>query len=156
MTTLTTAAMEATIRLYFEGCNEADVEKMTGCMTPDAIHYFPPGMYGGPFRGANVIATRWVDAVEQLGSYWTVDNYVGDADRGIAVIEWSHFKRKKGVILRGDEWYRFDQASGRIKEIRAYYAAPQDPSLTRHELGSFDYAGRGYALSAPPLPGDIR
>ena len=105
-------------------------------------------MYDGPFRGANTIAKRWADAVDQLGSYWTVDSFIGDAERGIAVIEWSHFKRKKGVILRGDEWYRF-KPDGLISEIRAYYATPQDPSLTAHELGGFDYAGRGYAIVRP-------
>jgi hypothetical protein len=153
MAELTNTAMEATIRRYFDGCNEADLDKMTGTMTPDATHYFPPGMYGGPFRGATTIAQRWADAVEQLGSYWTVDSFIGDAERRIAVIEWSHFKRKKGVILRGDEWYRFEP-NGLISEIRAYYATPQDPSLTVHELGGYDYAGLGYALSAPPLEVD--
>ena len=39
--------------------------------------------------------------------------------------------------------------SGRIEEIRAYYASPQDPSLKYLELGGFDYAGRGYPLAAP-------
>ena len=45
-----------------------------------------------------------------------------------AVIEWTHFKRKAGVMLRGDEWYKFSER-GLIREIRAYYASPQDPSL---------------------------
>jgi ketosteroid isomerase-like protein len=50
--------MEALIRTYFEGCNEADAEKITSCFTPDAVHYFPPGMYDGPFRGAATIAAK--------------------------------------------------------------------------------------------------
>jgi len=30
-----------------------------------------------------------------------------------------------GKALRGDEWYEFDEHSGLISEIRAYYASPQ-------------------------------
>lgn len=144
--------MEATIRRYFDGCNAADIELQVSCMMPDAIHYFPPGMYGGPFRGARVIAERWAEAVERLGSYWTVDSFIGDPDQNAAVIEWTHFKRKVGVVLRGDEWYRFDPETGLITEIRAYYASPQAADLEALELQGFDYAGRGYALEAPPLP----
>jgi hypothetical protein len=51
------------------------------------------------------------------------------------------------VVLRGDEWYRFDPDSGLISEIRAYYASPQAAGLDRLELGGFPYAERGYAAS---------
>lgn len=148
---ITKETMEATIRRYFDGCNLADIDMMVGCMVPEAVHYFPPGMYGGPFRGSHVIAQRWAEAVEKLGSYWTVDSFVGDPDQHAAVIEWTHFKRRAGVVLRGDEWYRFDPSSGLITEIRAYYASPQTVELDALELQGFDYAGRGYALDAPPL-----
>ena len=47
--------MESVIRRYFEGCNEGSVDKIASCLLPDAIHYFPPGMYEGPFRGAQTI-----------------------------------------------------------------------------------------------------
>ena len=147
---VTVREMRETIDTYFDGCNEADVAKMTSCFVPEGVHYFPPGMYGGPFVGADAIAERWVKAVEDLGSYWTVDNFIGDAETGVAVIEWSHFKTKLGQLLRGDEWYRFDVATGLIAEIRAYYASPQDRSLTRLELGGFDYAHRGYPIDPPP------
>ena len=49
----------------------------------------------------------------------------------------------------------FDVPSGRIKEIRAYYAAPavkdtatlpQVQGTHMGELVDFDYVGRGYAL----------
>lgn len=53
------AHMESTIRRYSEGCNEAAREKMASCFTLDAVHYFPPGMYGGAWRGAHVIADNW-------------------------------------------------------------------------------------------------
>lgn len=141
--------MEALIRKYFDGCNEASKEKIMACFVPDAVHYFPPGMYDGPFRGSAKIADKWLEAVEKLGSYWTVDHVIVDPRTHRAVIEWTHFRTKSGTVLRGDEWYAFDPPTGLIKEIRAYYASPLDPKLSRLELGGFDYASRGYPLSAP-------
>lgn len=146
---LTRDGMESLIREYFDGCNEADVEKMAACFVPDAVHYFPPGMYGGPFVGAQTIAERWVAAVEKFGSVWTVDQVLADPESARAVIEWSHFKTYQGTVLRGDEWYVFDRDTSLIVEIRAYYASPQEPSLERLELGGYDYAGRGYAMEPP-------
>lgn len=142
--------MDQLIRRYFDGCNEADEMKMRECFTPDAVHYFPPGMYEGPFRGAAKIAEKWMAAVADVGSYWTVDQIITDPETGRAVIEWTHFKTKQGKMLRGDEWYVFDPASGLIKEIRAYYASPQDAGLERLELGGFDYVHRGYPSAPPP------
>lgn len=148
---VTAASLEATIRRYFDGCNESSVEKITGCMEPDAIHYFPAGAPQGPFIGAKAIADGWVTAVSKLGSIWTVDRVIADAKRLEAVIEWTHFKPKQGVFLRGDEWYTFSP-SGLIKEIRAYYACPPAGDKPRsHELGGFDYAGLGYPLSPPKI-----
>lgn len=145
---LTGERMEAVIRAYFAACNAGDVERIAGFFEPDAVHYFPPDMYEGPFRGARAIARKWRDAVEHLGSVWTVDQVICDPPGRRAVIEWSHFKRRQGVLLRGDEWYIFS-ARGLIREIRAYYASPQETSLKRLELGGFDYAGRGYPTDAP-------
>jgi len=144
---LTAQSMESCIRAYFAACNTGEVERIASYFEPDAVHFFPPGMYGGPFRGAYTIAQKWHDAVNQLGSMWTVDQVLCDPPTRRAVIEWSHFKRRAGVLLRGDEWYVFS-SRGLIEEIRAYYAAPQDASLQRLELGGFDYAGRGYPTSA--------
>jgi hypothetical protein len=146
---LTSDGMESLIREYFAACNDADAARIAACFTDDGVHYFPPGMYGGPFQGAETIAERWVGAVENLGSMWTIDQIVTDPGTGRAVIEWTHFKTLKEVVLRGDEWYVFDPASGLIREIRAYYASPQDPSLERLELGGFDYEARGYAVTPP-------
>ena len=143
------ARMEALIRKYFDQCNEADKKNIMACFVPDAVHYFPPGMYDGPFRGAATIAAKWQEAVAKLGSYWTVDHVIVDPRTDRAVIEWTHFRTKTGTVLRGDEWYRFDPVSGLITEIRAYYASPLDPTLSRLELGGFDYAGRGYPLAPP-------
>ena len=143
------AAMDRLIRRYFDGCNEADVEKMVACFTPGAVHYFPPDMYEGPFRGARKIAEKWRGAVETLGSYWTVDRFLVEPRSWQAVMEWTHFKTRKGQVLRGIEWYEFDPASGLIREIRAYYASPQAADYKTLELGGFDYAGRDYP-DAPP------
>lgn len=142
--------MDLCIRTYFDGCNEADIEKIISCLMPDAVHYFPPGMYDGPFRGATKIAEKWRDAVKNLGSYWTVDRLLIEPVSQQAVMEWTHFKTKQGAVLRGIEWYEFDANTGLISEIRAYYAAPQSPDLARHELGGFDYPGRDYPSGPPP------
>ena len=55
---LTAADMEQRIRDYFDACNSGDVERIAAYFEPDAVHYFPPGMYEGPFRGADTIARR--------------------------------------------------------------------------------------------------
>jgi hypothetical protein len=145
------AGLEATIREYFDGCNEADIEKIMGCWTPDGVHYFPAGAPQGPFVGARTIAEGWVAAVTKLGSIWTVDRVIVDAPRLEAVIEWTHFKPKQGVYLRGDEWYVFSE-DGLIHEIRAYYACPPSPAEIRcHELGSFAYEELGYPMTPPPV-----
>ncbi|MFF0372050.1 nuclear transport factor 2 family protein [Micromonospora sp. NPDC005087] len=140
--------IEQVVRRYFDGCNRADVALMCECLTEDAVHYFPPGMYGGAFRGASEIARRWAEAVEKLGSQWTIDRIAVDSERYVAVVEWTHFKVRDDVVLRGLEWHDIDPESGLIAEIRAFYASPQAPSLTRLELANFDYAGRGYPQGA--------
>lgn len=145
---LTAAGMETRIRDYFAACNSAVTTRIAAHFEPDAVHYFPPGMYQGPFRGAETIAERWRMAVETFGSVWTVDQVICDPPTRRAVIEWTHFKRSQDVVLRGDEWYVFSPR-GLIQEIRAYYASPQDPNLKTFELGGFDYAGRGYPMKAP-------
>lgn len=147
---LTKSSMEAHIRAYFDACNSGDPERIASHFEPDGVHYFPPGMYGGPFRGALEIGKRWQAAVQNLGSYWTVDHFIGEPETRRAAIEWTHFKRKQNKMLRGDEWYVFSER-GLIQEIRAYYASPQDKDLNELELGGFDYQGRGYPLKGPAL-----
>lgn len=146
---ITAAGMEATIRGYFDACNSGDPDAVAAFFTPDAVHYFPPGMYDGPFVGADTIGRKWAEAVTKLGSVWTVDQVICDPATARAVIEWTHFKTFQGTVLRGDEWYTFDRATGLISEIRAYYASPQDPSLERLEIEGFDYPGRGYPTTSP-------
>lgn len=149
---LSSLHMRNTIERYFAGCNNADRDEMIACFVPEAVHYFPAGspvFAPGPFVGADAIAQRWVDAVHDGGSSWTIDNIVCDESADAAVIEWTHFRSISGVVLRGDEWYRFDQQTGLISEIRAYYAAPAPKGPMVIGLGDFDYAGRGYPLTSP-------
>lgn len=146
---LTAQGMEETIRAYFDACNSGNPDAVASFFTPDAVHYFPPGMYEGPFMGAETIGRRWAEAVASLGSIWTVDQVVCEPATGRAVIEWTHFKTFKDTVLRGDEWYVFDPDSGLISEIRAYYASPQDPDLARLEIEGLDYENRGYATEPP-------
>ena len=141
--------MHDIITRYFEACNTGDSAQIAACLTSDAIHYFPPGMYGGAFRGGRAIGDRWVKAYNELGSRWVLETVAVDTETNTAVAEWSHYKTRQGKVLRGDEWYAFDEESGLISEIRAYYASPQAADLVRLELAEFDYAGRGYSLESP-------
>jgi len=34
---------------------------------PDGVSYFPPGMYEGPFRGADTIGRKWHEAATKGG-----------------------------------------------------------------------------------------
>jgi SnoaL-like domain len=147
----TAAGLEATIREYFAACNESNADKIAACFEPDGVHYFPAGAPQGTFVGAQAIAQGWVTAVAKLGSIWTIDRLIVDAPRLEAVLEWTHFKPKQGVHLRGDEWYIFSKR-GLIREIRAYYSCPPSPTGPRnHEIGDFDYRGRGYPMTPPPV-----
>jgi ketosteroid isomerase-like protein len=138
-------AMKNRITVYFDGCNEADIEKMSSQFTPDAVHFFPPGL-NGPWRGATTIAENWRRLVMTVGSAWTIERMIVDPDEDAAVIEWTHWKTKDGVALRGDEWYKFDPESGLITEIRAFYAAPAD-SRSHIAIEGFDYAAENYHLA---------
>jgi hypothetical protein len=149
MSALSAEELEDRVRRYMDACTSGDAEKIAEYFTEDAVHYFPPGMYEGPWQGADFIAGKWATAVRDGGSAWTVDAVVVDVPRQQAVCEWTHFKTKAGVVLRGAEWYEF-AGDGRITEIRAYYASPQDTSSDRLELGGFDYDQRGYPMGPPP------
>ena len=136
----------ALIRRYFDACNKADYDALMACFTKDAVHYFPPGLPEIPWRTSDTISRKWIWCVENLGSQWTIEKILVSHDSHEAVIEWTHWKRKQGTAQRGDEWYVFDPASGLIKEIRAYYAAPTVQNVPIGELVEFDYKGRGYHL----------
>lgn len=142
-------ALEQNVRGYMDACTAGDADAIAAFLTDDARHYFPPDMYDGPWVGAREIAERWATAVRERASSWTVDEIAVDEHRRTAACEWTHHKAAAGVVLRGAEFYAFDDG-GRITEIRAYYASPQAAGLMRLELGGFDYAGRGYPALLEP------
>ena len=128
------------------GCSDGEVGVLSDDASTDGL------------RSADTIARQWVWCVEHLGSQWTIEKVLISPDTHEAVIEWTHWKRKSATAQRGDEWYVFDPASGLIREIRAYYAAPavrdtaalpQVRGTYMGELVGFDYAGRGYHIDAP-------
>jgi len=137
--------LAACVRRYFDGCNEADREKMYSCFSDRVVHYFPPGV-GGPYVGKQAIADLWINTVRANGSSWTIDGMVAD-DSGVA-IEWTHFKPKIEEWIRGAEWYEFD-TDGLIVSIRAYYASPRDKTRKVNELEGFSYRDHGFAVSPP-------
>jgi len=142
----------ALIRRYFQACNDADRQGLVDCFTPDAVHYFPPGLPGAPWRGAAAIADGWVWCVKTLGSRWTIEKILAEESGHEAVIEWTHWKTKVGEALRGDEWYIFNDDITRIAEIRAYYASPVNKAEPVNKLYDFDYEGRGFAMAPPSAP----
>lgn len=144
---------EALIRHYFDMCNAGDRDGLIACFTPDGTHYFPPGLPGAPWRGADAIADGWVWCVREMGSKWSIEKVLCSADGREAVIEWTHWKTAKGEALRGDEWYIFNDDITRIREIRAYYASPVDKSTSVNKLHDFDYEGRGYHMAPPVVEG---
>lgn len=146
MTTYTPEYYDALIRRYFAACNAADYAALMSCFTPDAVHYFPAGLPEVPWRSADTISRKWLWCVQTLGSQWTIDRILISHDKPEAMIEWTHWKNKSATALRGAEWYLFED--GKIKEIRAYYAAPADKDVAINELVGFDYAGRGYPLGS--------
>lgn len=139
------------VRTYFEACNEANRGKFYSVLADDVVHYFPLKV-GGPYRGKEAVADLWIWYVKEKGSQWTIDRLVSDG-REVA-IEWTHFKTKIGEQIRGAEWYAFDD-SGKISEIRAYYASPRDAETKANELEGFPYAEKGFALRAPTVPPEL-
>jgi hypothetical protein len=86
-------------------------------------------------------------APSPLALWWGAAKMFCPCASNEAVIEWTHWKRKTRTAQRGDEWYVFDDASGLIKKIRAYYAAPAVKDIPIGELVEFDYKGSGYHLT---------
>ena len=142
--TFDAAAIESLIRRYYAACDAGDAAAVAACFTPEAVHYFPDNPRYGPFKGAAAIGKAWAETVRHTGASWTVDAVLVDAAKGEAVVEWTQFRPKTGKRLRGAEWYVMDRATGLIAEVRAYYAADEAAGRAAHELGGFDYAGRGY------------
>ena len=143
---------EALLRRYFDACNAADRAALIDCFSADAVHWFPPGMPGGAWRGAEAIAEGWVRFVDRLHAVWTVDRIVAAADGREAVMEWSNWTRgrdREDRLTRGADWYVFDDDAARITEVRAYFAAPLQADRAVNELERFDYGARGYPTRRP-------
>jgi hypothetical protein len=139
------ASIEQAIRNYIQACNDGDPDGIAGCFSPDAVHYFPTV---AKWSGASAIGGNFSKRVQALGHMWTVDKVLVDADRREGVLEWTQFD-KEGRMLRGLDWFIFEPESLRIREIRAYGAAPIQRDLERQELQDFDYTGRGYPTTRP-------
>jgi hypothetical protein len=77
-----------------------------------------------------------------------VDQVLVDVARPAAALEWTRFDRAARVV-RGVDWFVFEPQTIRIREVRPYFAVLPRPDLTRQEMQDFDYAGRGYPMSAP-------
>jgi methyltransferase len=133
--------MEKVIRDFIHACNHADA--IAAC--------FNPG-YSQKWSGASTIGDNFARLVRERGRCWTVDQVVVDVERHAGVLEWTSFTGQSHTIMRGVDWFVFDPQTLRIQEVRPYTAAPVQPNMARHELGDFDYAGRGYPTSRPPQP----
>jgi len=51
--------MRELVERYFDACKPWRCQRDRSCFTEDAVHYFPPGMYGGAFRGGRAVGERW-------------------------------------------------------------------------------------------------
>jgi ketosteroid isomerase-like protein len=149
---VTTQQLESLLRAYFDACNVGDAKTVAACFVPDAVHYFPANERYGPWRGAKEIAAGWAGAQKHGRSQWTIDRLMVNCTKAEAVVEWTQFRAKSGKRLRGIDWYVFDRESGLIAEARAYYAADEHRGQAVHELGGFDYAGRGYPVAPARRP----
>jgi methyltransferase len=139
------ASIERAIRNYIQACNDGDAERIAASFASDAVHYFPNVP---KWSGASTIGDGFSTRVQALGQLWTVDRVLVDADRREGALEWTRFD-KEGRVVRGVDWFVFEPESFRIREIRAYGAAPIQHDLARQELQDFDYAGRRYPMSRP-------
>jgi SnoaL-like protein len=138
--------IEQVVRGYIQACNEADRGAIAACFMVNAIHYRP----GLPkWSGAGAIAGYFAKRVAESGQWWTVDQILTDADRSQAVLEWTRFDPQQRQIVRGIDWFVFDQQTFLIREVRPYFAVVPSPDVMRHEHNDFDYAGRGYPVDFP-------
>jgi len=148
MKSLSRDQMVAAVERYFEACNAADRRLFAEVLSEDCRHYFPANA-GGPYLGRDAIADLWIGFVRSHGSRWTIDRMVCDGHH--VVTEWSHFKPVVAELIRGSEWYLFDD-DGKICDIWAHYAAPRDRARSDNVLEAFPYRELGYAMTPPVLP----
>ena len=132
-----------TIQTYYTGCNTADVPLTLSTFTDNVVHYF---VDHSAVRGAQQLANYWAKVAPRTRANWQLDHALVQEPE--AVIEWSMRwlppSRQEAELLRGSEWYVFDQ--GRIAEIRSYHNNFYLQNIANRELWDFDYAGRSYRL----------
>ena len=139
------ADLLAVVQRYYDGCNLADEALMMSTFDPGVVHYFT---HHAPVRGAAALARYWSTMQPKIAGHWTLDHGLASGDE--AVIEWTLRWTPPGeqevLLMRGSEWYRFEDA--RIAEIRAYYANPRAalPSGNDFELLGFPYPARGFPV----------
>ncbi len=130
-----------TIQTYYAGCNTGDFALMVSTFTADVVHYF---VDHGAVRGATALANYWVKVAPRTQANWQLDHALVQSPE--AVIEWSMawVPPQTGVseLLRGTEWYRFED--GLIAEIRSYHNNFYLQNPHNRALWDFDYAARGY------------
>ena len=74
------------------------------CFTQDAVHYFPPGLPDIPWRGAEVIARKWIWCIENLGSQWSIEKVLVSHDSDHSIVAEALVQGgSKLVGLREDE-----------------------------------------------------
>ena len=132
-----------TIQRYYLGCNTADHALMMSTFTPEVVHYF---VDHSAVVGAAALANYWCKVGPKTQANWALDHAIVEAPE--CVIEWSMRwvppATGKAELLRGTEWYRFDD--GLISEIRSYHNNFYLQGPDNRELHDFDYRGRGYRL----------
>ena len=114
---------EALIRHYFDMCNAADRQGLIDCFTPEGTHYFPPGLPGAPWRGAESIADGWVNCVQKMGSKWTIEKVLCGADGREAVIESAGTLFETGIYAHAPAVHRYELA-GRWKRLTGSCGLP--------------------------------
>jgi len=108
--------MEQIVRVYIQACNDGDAGAIAACFSPDAIHHMPVNDRGlESWRGASEIAARFEALVKASDRSWTVDQLISDADRHVAILEWTSLTRERDRLVRGVDWFDFEPKTLRIK-----------------------------------------
>ncbi|WP_349358125.1 nuclear transport factor 2 family protein [Stappia sp.] len=137
------AALVQAVEAYFRACNSGEKSAFFSLFEDNACHYLPKGMFG-PFTDVESLYVQWRRDAEDNGAYWVLDTVFADPQAGTAVAEWTAVKPAQKIWFRGVDVFRF-AATGKIREVRVYYAAPRDPAIGPNELGGYDYAAGPFA-----------
>ena len=96
--------------------------------------------------GAEKLANYWCKVGPITQASWHVDHAIVQEPE--AVIEWSMpwtpTSEEKSEILRGTEWFVFQDE--KISEIRSYHCNFYLNDRSNNCLHGFDYDGRGYTV----------